>query len=73
MVVVDQEQFRSLPTTIATARAYQAQALGALPAHHPVDGVGDVAFPATVRTDDSGNATAERQPFIQINAGWLYN
>jgi LuxR family maltose regulon positive regulatory protein len=28
MVVVDEEQFRSLPATIATARAYHAQALG---------------------------------------------
>ncbi|MCP4541373.1 MAG: tetratricopeptide repeat protein [Chloroflexi bacterium] len=28
MVVVDQEQFRSLPATIANARAYHAQALG---------------------------------------------
>jgi LuxR family maltose regulon positive regulatory protein len=28
MVVVDEEQFRSLPATIATARTYRAQALG---------------------------------------------
>jgi LuxR family maltose regulon positive regulatory protein len=28
MVVVDEEQFRSLPATLATARAYHAQALG---------------------------------------------
>jgi LuxR family maltose regulon positive regulatory protein len=32
MVVVDEEQFRSLPETIATARAYHAQALGDVPA-----------------------------------------
>jgi LuxR family transcriptional regulator, maltose regulon positive regulatory protein len=31
MVVVDEEQFRSLPTEIATARAYLAQALGDVP------------------------------------------
>jgi LuxR family transcriptional regulator, maltose regulon positive regulatory protein len=30
-VVVDQAQFRSLPASIATARAYQAQALGDIP------------------------------------------
>ena len=28
MVVVDEEQFRSLPTSLATARAYHAQAIG---------------------------------------------
>jgi LuxR family maltose regulon positive regulatory protein len=32
MVVVDEEQFRSLPATIANARAYHAQALGDVPA-----------------------------------------
>ena len=32
MVVVDEEQFRSLPVTIANARAYHAQALGDVPA-----------------------------------------
>ncbi len=31
MVVVDEEQFRSLPATTATARAYHAQALGDVP------------------------------------------
>jgi LuxR family transcriptional regulator, maltose regulon positive regulatory protein len=31
MVVVDEEQFRSLPASIATARAYHAQALGDVP------------------------------------------
>jgi LuxR family maltose regulon positive regulatory protein len=31
MVVVDEEQFRSLPATIAIARAYRAQALGDVP------------------------------------------
>src|SRR5687767_12474972 len=31
MVVVDEEQFRSLPATIATARARHAQALGDVP------------------------------------------
>ena len=31
MVVVDEEQFRSLPATIAIARAYHAQALGDVP------------------------------------------
>jgi LuxR family maltose regulon positive regulatory protein len=31
MVVVDEDQFRSLPATIATARAYHAQALGDVP------------------------------------------
>jgi LuxR family maltose regulon positive regulatory protein len=31
MVVVDEEQFRSLPATIATARAYYAQAFGDVP------------------------------------------
>ena len=31
MVVVDQEQFRSLPASIANARAYRAQALGDVP------------------------------------------
>jgi LuxR family transcriptional regulator, maltose regulon positive regulatory protein len=31
MVVVDEEQFRSLPASIATARAYRAQALGDVP------------------------------------------
>ncbi len=31
MVVVDEEHFRSLPASIATARAYQAQALGDIP------------------------------------------
>ena len=31
MVVVDEEQFRSLPATIATARAYRAMALGDVP------------------------------------------
>ena len=31
MVVVDEEQFRFLPSSIATARAYHAQALGDLP------------------------------------------
>ncbi len=31
MVVVDKESFRSLPATIATARAYRAQALGDIP------------------------------------------
>jgi len=31
MVVVDQEQFRSLPASIATARAYRALALGDIP------------------------------------------
>ena len=31
MVVVDEEQFRSLPATIATARAYRALALGDVP------------------------------------------
>jgi len=31
MVVVDEEQFRSLPVSIATARAYIAQALGDVP------------------------------------------
>ena len=31
MVVVDEELFRSLPASIATARAYQAQALGDIP------------------------------------------
>lgn len=31
MVVVDEEQFQSLPSSLATARAYQAQALGDLP------------------------------------------
>lgn len=31
MVVDDEEEFRSLPATIATARAYQAQALGDVP------------------------------------------
>ena len=28
MVVVDEEQFRDLPITLATARAYHAQAIG---------------------------------------------
>ncbi len=28
MVVVDEEQFRSLPVSLATARAYHAQAIG---------------------------------------------
>lgn len=32
MIVVDEEQFRSLPATIAIARAYRAQALGDAPA-----------------------------------------
>jgi LuxR family maltose regulon positive regulatory protein len=32
MVVVDKAQFRSLPATIAVARAYRAQALGDIPA-----------------------------------------
>ncbi len=32
MVVVDDEQFRSLPASIANARAYRAQALGDVPA-----------------------------------------
>ncbi len=32
MVVVDEEEFRSLPVTIANARAYHAQALGDVPA-----------------------------------------
>ena len=31
MVVVDEEQFRSLPATIATARAFHAQAVGDVP------------------------------------------
>ena len=31
MVVVDEEQFRSLPATIASARAFHAQALGDIP------------------------------------------
>ena len=31
MVVVDEEEFRSLPATIAAARAFQAQALGDVP------------------------------------------
>ncbi|MBA3871214.1 MAG: helix-turn-helix transcriptional regulator [Anaerolineae bacterium] len=31
MVIVDEEQFRSLPALIATARAYRAQALGDVP------------------------------------------
>ncbi len=31
MVVVDQDQFRSLPASIATARTYHAQALGDIP------------------------------------------
>ncbi len=31
MVVVDEEQFRSLPASLATARAYHAQALGDVP------------------------------------------
>lgn len=31
MVVVDEEQFRCLPASIATARAYRAQALGDIP------------------------------------------
>ena len=31
MVVVDEEQFRTLPASIATARAYHAQALGDVP------------------------------------------
>jgi len=31
MVVVDEEQFRSLPASLATARAYHAQAIGDLP------------------------------------------
>jgi len=31
MVVVDEEQFRSLPISLASARAYQAQALGDVP------------------------------------------
>ena len=36
-----------------------AQALGALLAHHPGDGVGDVALAAAVRTDDRGHALVE--------------
>jgi LuxR family maltose regulon positive regulatory protein len=32
MIVVDEEQFRSLPVTIANARAYHAQAIGNVPA-----------------------------------------
>jgi LuxR family maltose regulon positive regulatory protein len=32
MVVVDEEQFRSLPVSLATARAYHAQAVGDIPA-----------------------------------------
>ena len=31
MVVVDEEQFRSLPASLATARAYHAQAIGDVP------------------------------------------
>ena len=38
-----------------------AQALGALLAHHPGDGVGDVALAAAVRADDGGDALVEGQ------------
>jgi hypothetical protein len=37
-----------------------AQALGALLAEHPVDGVGDVALSASVRADDARHAAVER-------------
>ena len=32
MVVIDKEQFQSLPASLATARAYHAQAIGDVPA-----------------------------------------
>ncbi len=38
-----------------------AQALGALLAHHPRDGVGDVALAAPVRADDGGDPLVEGQ------------
>ncbi len=38
-----------------------AQLLGALFAHHPADGVGDVGLAAAVRADDPGDPVAEQQ------------
>src|SRR6185295_17676940 len=38
-----------------------AQTLGALLAHHPRDGVGDVALAAAVRSHDRSDATIESQ------------
>ena len=38
-----------------------AQLLGALLAHHPADGVGDVGLAAAVGPDDAGHALAEQQ------------
>ncbi len=38
-----------------------AQALGALLAKHPRDGVGDVALAAAIRPDDGGDALVERK------------
>ena len=40
-----------------------AQALGALLAQHPADGVGDVRFAATVRTNDGRNAVTGELEF----------
>ena len=49
----------SLPLKITSSIALATQALGALLAHHPGDGVGDVALAAAVRTDDRGHALVE--------------
>src|SRR6185436_13344638 len=38
---------------------FAAHALGALLAHHPRDGIGDVALAAAVRPDDGGDALVE--------------
>src|SRR5580765_2224412 len=51
VAAIEQHVFHALAT----------KALGALLAHHPGDGVGDVAFAAAVGTDDRGHPGIEGQ------------
>src|SRR5688500_16415292 len=46
-----------------------AQQLEALFAQHPTDGVGDVRFPGTVRTDDRGDALGRRGRRQEVQFG----
>ncbi len=52
---------RGAPVEDDVLHRVAAQLLRALLAEHPADGVGDVRLAAAVRSDDAGDAVAERQ------------